>query len=192
MGSYPFVAGSTLTANQLNQYAGLVYIGSFDPVALQTSYAGIAYLVDVDNVFDNSFKNYRVVMSGRTSSQDAPLVGLSVLPITNPASLNAYDSKLFYSSVNTAGGLTESTLFGSSAWGAAYTGNAGTSGCQMDFYAPYVGAKVRFQTSFVGHRFGFAAGATVSSSVGSSHGFTVVTAYQWTDGSIDVYGYNDD
>lgn len=189
---YPFVAGTVLTAADLNDYSGMVKVGSFNPVTLQYSYSGIFMVVDVDNVFTSSFKNYRVIMSGRTSTQDSPLITLSALPLGNPSALYAYDSKLFYSQVNSAGGLTEVTGFGSAGWYTGYIGNAGTSGLQLDFYAPYIGGKVRYQTSYVAYRFGFAGGQTVAGTTASSHGFQVATTYSWTDGAIDVYGWNDD
>ena len=190
MSSYPFVAGSTLTANQLNQYAGLVYIDSIDPVADQVDTGFGLWQLDVDDVFSSDFANYRIVITGRTTTNSS--LSMQISGVTYPG-LSAYHSNLFYFSPSSAGGLTEVNAFSTSLWSLGYLDTVNRTGCTLDIFGPYLGGRPRYWCNFASYRAGFAAGLTASTSTASSTGFTLFTLYAWQNtSSIEVYGYNDD
>ncbi len=64
--TYPWAAGETLTAADLNSYAGLVFIKS------QTIGSSVSS-VTLSSVFSSSFENYKVVVAGVSSSTDLTL-----------------------------------------------------------------------------------------------------------------------
>lgn len=64
--TYPWAAGETLTAADLNAYAGLVFVKS------QTIGSSVAS-VTLSDVFSSDFQNYKVVTTGISNSTTATL-----------------------------------------------------------------------------------------------------------------------
>jgi len=177
---FPYASGDLLTAADLNQSSGLVFVKS-------QTITGTPGSVTLTDVFDATFVNYKIVY-WVTSSVNT----LILMDIDGETSATGYDSKLFYSAVYAAAGWSEVLNAATYAWGVGYTNAGATASGSVEMYRPYANLRARFSSQFSSYVAGVANGATVATSGTQSTDFTLAPATgTFTGGQIRVYGYND-
>lgn len=181
---YPFAAGATLTAADLNSYAGLVFVKS---VAIGSGVSSVS----VSDAFSTDHTNYRIVITTWTSTNAGLLLSLSGAP-----GASDYDSQVQYFSVYAAGGWSNTSSLGGGAWVVGYSTSAVSTahnGVVIDIFRPRIAGRQRFVSTFASYVSGLASGQTASSSSNGSTGFTFSpNSGTLGGGNIEVYGYNDD
>ena len=173
--TYPWAAGEVLTASDLNNYAGLVFIKS------QTIGSGVSS-VTVSNAFSSTFDNYRIHANGIVVSADSNMY------MTLGSATSSYYGALVYASYSGAGpsavGDNNNSRF-------SYCGGGAVIGsCLIEVMMPFattnteIMARQRYSVvygTYIGHH----ADATSHTS------FTLTMASgNMTGGTIRVYGYN--
>lgn len=182
--TYPFAAGATLTAADLNAYAGLVFVKS-------TNIGASTSIVTVTDAFSSSFANYRIVISTWTSTNSAVTLKLS-----GATGLSDYDSKILYFATYTTGAWTDVMNAADPIWYLGYSTSAVSTpqnGLIVDLFGPNTNGRHRFVSTFASYVAGMAAGQTASTSGNASTGFSILPAVgTFGGGKIDVYGYNNE
>jgi len=177
--TYPWAAGEVLTAADLNNYAGLVFIKS------QTVGSGVSS-VTVTDVFSSTFDNYKIIYRITTSVNVN--MGLTIDGVT---SATGYDSKAFYSTVFAAGGFTAALNAAGAFWTVGWSNAGEPANASIEIYQPYQNSRVRFSSQFSSYVAGVSNGATVATGGTQSTDFTLAPASgTFTGGTIRVYGYN--
>jgi hypothetical protein len=173
--TYPWAAGEVLTASDLNNYAGLVFIKS------QTIGSGVSS-VTVTDAFSSTFDNYRIHASGIGMSSD------SNMRMTLGSATTSYYGALTYS---TYAGAGPSAVGDNNAVHFSYCGGGQNTGsCLIEVMMPFavsnteIMARQRYSVvygTYIGHH----ADPTSHTS------FTLTMASgTMTGGTIRVYGYN--
>jgi len=178
--TYPWAAGETLTATDLNNYAGLIFIKS------QTVTAGVSS-VTVTDAFSSTFDNYRITLTGGASSADGNV------QMQLGSTTTGYYAKLAY------------LPWGSTTWAFTTDSNAAlwtapgvsrTTGLQaaVDLYQPYAAARTVYESRYVGPKtnsvFGTSGGFENSATQHTSFTFSLSTGTFSFSPVIRVYGYN--
>lgn len=181
--AYPWSAGDTLNAADLNDYAGLVFIKS------QAIGTGVSS-VTVSNAFSSQFKNYRIITSLWTGSNT-----VVALKLSGATGATDYDSKMQYFTVYAAGGFATQTALAGDRWFIAHSTSAVSSphnGAAIDLFAPNINGRQRYVSTYASYVSGITAGQTASTSGNASTGFTIEpTSGTLQGGTIQVFGYND-
>lgn len=181
---YPFAAGATLTAAQLNSYAGLVFVKS---VAIGSGVSSVS----VTDAFSTDHTNYRILITTWTSGNVSLRLSLS-----GATGATDYGSETQYFTVYASGGFTNGSFQSADAWAVGYSTSAVSTahnGVAIDIFRPKIAGRQRFVSTFSSYVSGIAAGQTASSSSNGSTGFTFKpTSGTLGGGNIEVYGYNDD
>ena len=147
--------------------------------------------VSVDNVFDATYKNYRIVFSGILTSNEANLTSRLRLNRTEADAANyfylQFAKGLNQSDYEQAGrGETSITL--------GRIGASGTSSCSVDLFSPALSARTTFQSQNYGNgtSTGFIqSGGGTHSLTNAYDGITIATAASDMTGSISIYGYSE-
>ncbi len=180
--AYPWSAGDTLNAADLNDYAGLVFVKS------QAIGSGVSS-VTVSNAFSSEFNNYRIITSLWTSANTVVCMKLS-----GATSATDYDCKMQYFTVYSTGGFATQTSLSSDRWFVAHSTSAVSSphnGAAIDIFGPNTDGRQRYVSTYSSYVAGMTAGQTASASGNASTGFTIEpTSGPLQGGTIGVYGYN--
>ncbi len=177
---YPWNAGDTLNAADLNDYAGLVFIKS------QTVTAGVAS-VTVTNAFSSQFDNYRVTLTGGAASSDGNV------HMALGSTTTGYYAKLAY------------LPWGSTTWAFVTDSNAAkwtavgvsrTTGLQaaINLYQPFNVARTVYESRYVGPKtnsvFGTSGGFVDNGTSYTSFTLSLsLGTFSYTP-TIRVYGFN--
>lgn len=177
---YPFAAGATLTAAQLNSYAGLVFIKS-------QSIASSVASVTVTDAFSSDFNSYRIILE----NMDHNTAGSEVrFQFVSSGGANFYGNRLSLinstttiTNVNTGGG-------GQTYAGIGVTATSNQSYVSLDVYAPTTTLRKGLTGLYYGSGYNGTFG--YESPDGSSRtGFHLTLGSgTFNSGNIRVYGYN--
>lgn len=173
--TYPWAAGEVLTASDLNNYAGLVFIKS------QTIGSGVSS-VTVTGAFSSTFDNYRIVIS----AVDMSTLG-DIRMTLGSASANYYWVRRYYGVGGTNGFYTGNP---SSSWQIGYSDTNDNFSASMDICNPFRAGKTSYHGMFHGYGFiGYFGGSQFDNTSFTS--FTMSPASGTiARGNIRVYGYN--
>lgn len=173
------------TVEALQNYAGLVFVSS---TAVGTSVAS----VDVNNVFDSRFDNYKIIYANFLTSVANVGLGLRLKTATVDSSSNYYYAGSFVrytttgSGFDRSGGATTSFSIGS--------GDVTASALSLEMYAPNLSAYTLYATqpSANSSTDGYALTRSgVFRNTTQFTGFRVFLASgTMSGGTIRVYGYN--
>ncbi len=181
--AYPWNAGDTLNAADLNNYAGLVFISS------TTIGAGVSS-VSVTGAFSTDHTNYRILITTWTSGNVALRLSLS-----GATGATDYGSETQYFTVYASGGWANDSAQSADSWLVGYSTSAVSTahnGVAIDIFRPRIAGRQRFVSTFASYKAGIAGGQTGSSSSNGSTGFTFKPdSGTLGGGNIEVYGYND-
>ena len=173
---YPFAAGATLTAAQLNSYAGLVFVKS------QTIGSGVSS-VTLSNVFSSDFQNYKVVTTGISNSTTA------TLRVVFGGSTNHY-ATLSWNLYNGTSGRID-VLNGSNIPVNYIVSSPADNGCELTVTRPNVSSYTQVMGTGMGAGYTNWVGGT-DFTVRSHTDLTLsISAGTMTGGTVRVYGYND-
>ncbi len=174
--AYPWNAGDTLNAADLNNYAGLVFVKS------QTIGSSVSS-VTLSNVFSADFQNYKVVVTGISNSTTA------TLRVVFGGSTNHYGT-LMWNLYNGTNGRID-VLNGSNI-PVGYTISApADNGCEFTVTRPNVSSYTQLMGTGMGAGFTNWFGGT-DFTVRSHTDLTLsISAGTMTGGTVRVYGYND-
>lgn len=178
--TYPWAAGEVLTAADLNNYAGLVFIKS------QTVSAGVSS-VTVTGAFSSTFDNYRITLTGGAASADGDI------RMAIGSATTGYYSKLAYLPWGTT---TWAFATDSNAAQFSYVGSARTTGLHaaVNVYGPYTATRTVIDSTYVGPKTNSVTGM-YGGFLNDAGSYTSVT-FSLSTGTfsftpiIRVYGYN--
>ena len=174
---YPYSSGDVLTAADLNQSSGLVFVKSV------TVGSGVSS-VTVTDAFDSRFTNYSVVITDIVSSAAAASFWIRLGSVASNHYGRAYGVKYDGTTTNLSANNTVWAPLG-------LISSAGDMGCTVQIYSPFSSStRTKYSTQMHGDG-SFVVGAgqrNVNFSMGQ---FTLLPGSgTLTGGTIRVYGYN--
>jgi hypothetical protein len=177
---YPFAAGATLTAADLNSYAGLVFIKS------QSIGSGVAS-VTVSDAFSSDFHSYRIVLDSMDHS--SPNVAVR-FQFVSSGGANFYGNRLQLN--NGTATITNSFTGGG---GTAYaeisiTANSDQSYSSLDVYAPATTQRKGITGLYYGYGNNGSFGYESPDGVSRTGFHLTLASGTFNSGNIRVYGYN--
>ncbi len=178
--TYPWAAGEVLTASDLNNYAGLVFIKS-------QTISGTPTSVTITDAFSSTFHNYRIMGVGLDHNTTGNEVDMEL------GSGGSHTSN-YYGVVSRfpyTGTINNVQYSNTAPMAIGYTnGSIGAGTICVDFFGPYASVF----TSWAGYAAGLR-GMRVNGFYNSSGSFTDVTftcaVGTFVAGTFKVYGYND-
>lgn len=177
---FPYSSGDVLTASDLNASSGLVLVKTQNMTTGSTS-------TTVTNAFSSAFRNYRIIITGGSGTQDGSI------QMRLGTTTTGYYSNLAYI---VYGGSGFTVLNDVNASQFSFVGSTRTTCINLacDIYNPYAGARTVYESTYVG-----AKTTSITGFTGGFHNvntsFTDVTftleygTVQFTP-TIRIYGYN--
>ena len=177
--AFPYSSGDVLTAADLNQSSGLVFITSV------TVGSGVSS-VTVTDAFSATFRNYRIIVDSVDAST---ITSLNFeLGTGSPAHTSGYYG--VSSGRSYISGVTNTNYNNQPPMPIATANTTNATNSAIEVYSPYGGSYTQFHAVSGGDRGQFTTGQY--SSATSFTDFTLkMTTGTITAGTIRVYGYND-
>ena len=174
--TYPWAAGEVLTAADLNNYAGLVFIKS------QTIGSGVSS-VTVTGAFSSTFDNYRITLN----NCDASNGGCDIQMTLGSTTTNYYYANIFVSLSTGPNRVAGNNV-------AFFDVGEGDSANQTFFSLDVFGPNLAQRTGINGIGHGVARTMFVAGNLSDSTQYTAFTITPsvgtLTGGTLRVYGYN--
>lgn len=177
---YPFAAGATLTAAQLNSYAGLVFVKS------QTIASSVSS-VTVTDAFSSDFASYRIIFENL--DHDTAAAGVR-FQFVSSGGANFYGNRMVmqntsttFTNVNTGGG-------GQTYAGIGVTGTTNQSYISLDVYGPATTLRKGLTGLYYGSGYNGTFGYESPDGTVRTGFHLTTSGGTFQSGNIRVYGYN--